>query len=473
MSVLKCLLAGVMVLGSACTSIPVQDGPIQTTSGMLSGTESDGVAIFKGVPFVAQPVGDLRWAAPEPSKWDGVLVADAFGPACPQPVNKNGSPNFGGYAGPVDEACLTMNIWAPADANNAPVMLWLFGGGGVVGAGNVPTYDGTSFAKNGVILVTINYRLGALGGFAHPVLTAAADPGEASSNFHLLDAISALNWIRDNAGAFGGDSENVTVFGESAGATMVANLLTSPAAQGAFDKAIIESTGSLKTPGTPLEKAEALGSKLTRDLGLSEAEATPEALRELEVSGILSNKSYGRGSRTIIDGVVRTASIIDVFEAGQEIDVPFIIGTNSDEGRLVGTQAIAGHAEDGEPVWQYFFDYVPEVLREDNPNGAPHAGEIPFVFNTLSRHPLIADQASDADQKVADFVHSCWVAFAKLPKGQRSLTCDNGFVWPSRTDQNDHSVAVLSDSPELIQAGDVKSPPNGAAPGRTSRDEES
>jgi para-nitrobenzyl esterase len=427
---------------------------------------------FKGVPYARPPVGELRWAPPQPISWEQDRETTEFALPCLQPVNEDGSPNGAGVSGASSEDCLYLNIWAPANARNAPVMLWLYGGGGTMGGGHVPTYDGGAFARDGVILVTINYRLGALGGFAHPALTAAAGPADGLGDYHLLDAIAALRWTKANAEAFGGDPHNVTLFGESAGATMVANLLTSPMARGTFDRAIIESTGSLPTPGTPRDKAEALGAAFASAHDLPGAEATLEQLRAIPAAEILRDAKTRGGLRTILDGRVKQQSILDAFTAGAEIDVPTIIGTNSDEGRLFGTQRVAEAAEDGAPVFQYFFDYVAVGRRADNPNGAPHAGELPFVFDTLQLDRRTAGKVTPEDQKVADYVHGCWVAFVKQPADNRTITCANGFEWPARSKANDHAVAILQEVPSLTKAVDLRSPPNGAEPGPTSRDVE-
>ncbi len=481
---LKSLIAGIAMplLLMACSDIDTgsvqseplaaitpEHQPIETSSGVLSGVPLDGgITVYRGVPFAQPPVGDLRWRAPQPVSWDGVLEADAFAPACLQPLNEDGSPNGGGYFGPVSEDCLYMNIWAPENAENAPIMLWLFGGGGVVGAGNVPTYDGTEFARDGVILVTINYRLGPLAGFAHPALTESASEGEPVTNFHLLDALAALQWMKDNAAAFGGNPDNVLVFGESAGATMTANLLTSPLSEGVIDKAIIESTGSLRAPGTPLERAEELVVSYMDEIGLDGANLTVEELRGLDTDTLFSQRRLAFGFRTIIDPIVKPLSIMDAFEQGAENDIPFIIGSNSDEGRLAGTQQVATYAQDGEPVWQYFFHYVPEALRELNPNGAPHAGEIPFVFNTIESYPATLGQVTDEDRAVADFTHACWVDFAWSEPGETEIDC-NGMIWPARTEANDQTVITIDTVSELGAAQELRSPPNGAEPGRTSR----
>ncbi len=474
------LALAALIVSSCATMTDVSSpGIVDTTTGSVEGTVITEAVVFKGIPYAAPPVGDLRWREPQPVRWDGIHEALEFRPACTQPLNGDGSVNLGGYAGPVSEDCLNLNIWAPRGATNAPVMVWLFGGGGVVGSGSVPTYDGSAFARDGVMLVTIDYRLGGLGGWAHPALT-AEKAGGPNANYALMDAMAALRWVKANAARFGGDPSNITLFGESAGATMTANLVTSPMARGLFEKAIFQSTGSLPTPGTPLAAAEARGERSAMALGLPDA--TAEQLRALSADQFLADRAAGFGLRTIIDGVVKTASIMDVFEAGEENDVLLMLGTNSDEGRLVGTQRVASHAEDGSAVFQYFFDYVPEALREHDPNGAPHAGELPFVFDTLATYaPLLAKGAADTsaasvvtaqDQQVADFVHSCWVAFAKAPVDTRQIECGQDFTWPARSGANDHAVAWLSDEPRIVAAQTLRSPPNGAEPGRTWRDEE-
>ncbi|CAN5226254.1 hypothetical protein BH11PSE2_BH11PSE2_17150 [soil metagenome] len=369
-------------------------------------------------------------------------------------------------------ANFTLQVWAPKNAKNAPIMLWLYGGGGTMGGGHIATYSGDSFARDGVILVTINYRLGALGGFAHPALTKEAKPGEGFGNYHLLDAIEALKWIKANAAAFGGDPNNLTLFGESAGATMVANLLASPMAKGTYAKAIIESTGSLPTPATPLARAEERGSGVAIELGLPGAAATAEQLRAIPAEKLILNPKTSAGLRTILDGRVMSLSIMDTFAAGTENDVPFILGTNSDEGRLNGTQRVATYAMGGQPVWQYFFDYVPDWRRLDTPGGVPHAGEIAYVFNTVNSDRTGGSRMTDKDKAVAERVHSCWVAFVKAQLGARSLTCADGFIWPARSDDNQKTVAIFQEKPHLGQADTLRSPPNGGKPGPTSRESE-
>lgn len=472
-----CVAAGavfVLLMNAGCTAVPARNdrsaGIVETTSGELAGSVISGVAVYKGVPYAAPPVGALRWRTPQPYRWTGVFTADQFSPACPQPLNADGTPNGGGYAGAISEDCLYLNVWAPVRAKNAPVMVFLHGGGGVVGAGSLPTYDGGAFAQDGIILVTINYRLGALAGFAHPALTSAAGD-EPSTNFHLLDAIAALRWVKGNAAAFGGDPDNITLFGQSAGATMTANLVTSPMTEGLFAKAIFESTGSLLAPATPLALAEARGVELARDLGLPDTEVSPEALRALNVRDVLAHPRHGFGARTILDGRVKVQTIADAYEQAGVQDVLLTLGTNSDEGRLVGTNTIATLAEGKGPVWQYFFDYVPAALRDKHPNGAPHSGELPFVFNTLDTYPALAARITDDDRRAAALIHSCWKAFARARPGDLTLECGEGFSWPARSADNEHAAAIFQAEPELQPATSLRSPPNGAEPGPTHRDD--
>lgn len=446
---------------------------VKTASGVLSGSKTEissiPITVFKGVPFARPPVGDLRWQPPQPVSWEGVRPATEFGLPCLQRTNADGSVNGAGVIGETSEDCLYLNIWAPANAEKAPIMLWVYGGGGVMGAGSVPTYNGEAFARDGIILVTINYRLGALGGFSHPALTVEAKKsGEPFGNYHLLDVLTALHWVKDNAEVFGGDQNNITLFGESAGATITANLVTSPLSKGLFHKAIIESTGSLPTPATTLEKAEQRSVDAFARLGVSK-NVSAEALRKLSGEKIIADRAIGRGVRTIIDGKIKTQSILDSFASANELDIPMIIGTNSDEGRLRGTQLVATHAQRGQPVWQYFFDYVPDWRRKEQPNGAPHAAEIPYVFDTLEYDRRIGKKMTAKDKAVAQRIHSCWVAFAKLPKGEREIQCANDFVWPSRTNENKNTVAIFQEFPSLDHADTLRSPPNGAEPGPTSR----
>ena len=255
-------------------------------SGTLAGEASADGAVFKGVPYAAAPVGDLRWAPPQAVRpWATERPASAYGPNCPQKLNPSGAPNAGGATGPISEDCLFLNVWAPAHASHAPVMVWLHGGGNTAGAGSLGAYDGSAFQRDGVILVTSNYRMGAFGFFAHPALTAAAKPDEPLVNYGLMDQIAALQWVKRNIAAFGGDPDNVTLFGESAGGQDTLLLMTSPAAQGLFAKAIVESGGGWGEMAS-LPRREAQDSALAHNAG-APANATLAQLRALPMAKLI------------------------------------------------------------------------------------------------------------------------------------------------------------------------------------------
>lgn len=230
---------------------------IQTKSGKLRGANQDGIAVFKGIPFAAPPVGQFRWRPPQPvAAWQGVRDALEFGPDCAQ-AGWGGSP--GTITKGSSEDCLYLNLWAPAKAKaKLPVMVWIHGGGFVGGSGSSPETFGDQFARQGVVLVTINYRLGRLGFFAHPALR-QEHPEEPKGNYGYMDQIAALQWVQENIAAFGGDPKNVTVFGFSAGGVSVHSLMTIPAAKGLFHKAICQSSGGRDgvLTGRPLDKENA------------------------------------------------------------------------------------------------------------------------------------------------------------------------------------------------------------------------
>src|SRR6478672_2809038 len=230
---------------------------VKTTTGLVKGKPVDGgTTVYFGVPYAAPPVGDLRWKAPQaPQKWDGVRDASQTPAACMQPKVFDDI-NFA----KVSEDCLTLNVWVPAKAKKAPVMVWIHGGGFAAGGGDEPRHNGEAFAKKGVVLVTINYRLGVFGFFAHPDLTKES-PSHASGNYGLLDQIAALKWVKANIAAFGGDPSNVTIFGESAGSFSVSALVATPLAKGLFQKAIGESGAffTLTERSMPLAAAEQQG----------------------------------------------------------------------------------------------------------------------------------------------------------------------------------------------------------------------
>ena len=450
-----------------------------TDAGVLVGDVSGGVAVFKGASFAAPPMGTLRWAPPQPvAPWSGERPALAYGPACPQQMTKDGEPNAGGASGPTSEDCLSLNVFAPARAKNAPVMVWIYGGGNTTGANSISAYDGSAFARDGVILVSVNYRLGALGFFAHPALTRAAAPGEPLGSYALMDQIAALKWVQRNIKAFGGDPRRVTVFGESAGGADTLALMSIPSARGLFAQAVVESGGGWGEPNT-LAKAEAAGVKATLP-----ADATVDQLRALPVDQLIAIRG---SSGPIVDGRLMPESPTQAFARGHAVDVPLIIGSNSFEASLLatfhappavylGTQAasakaayadeptdqakayamftdgvmggparwIAAKESGGAPDWLYYFSFRRAAYKDLFP-GAPHATEIPFVFDSWDKIDLRLSKGAETeeDRALTKIVHACWVAFAKTG----APTCPTPQPWPAYTSARD----------QLMEFGDMVS----------------
>lgn len=328
--------------GSAGNAVPLGT-TVETSAGALEGEYADdarNLLVFRGVPYAQPPVGDARWRPPAPVEpWDGVRPAQAFAPACWQRANDMSSL----YArGGLDrsEDCLHLNVWTPAaDAGAAlPVMVWYHGGGHNAGVGSPRIFDGAALARRGVVLVTLNYRLGPFGFLAHPALTAES-PRASSGNYGLLDQIAALEWVRDNAAAFGGDPGNVTIFGQSAGSWTVCYLMASPLARGLFHKAIGQSGGCFEgerphladapdEPGAE-RSAHAAGLAAASALGVEgEGPEAAAALRALAPETVLDETL---GSGAVIDGWVVPRPPRAIFAAGEHNDVPVVVGATADE----------------------------------------------------------------------------------------------------------------------------------------------
>ena len=312
---------------------------VKTESGQVKGTEADGVLAFKGIPYAAPPVGDLRWRAPQPGKpWKGVREASAYGHDCMQlPFPSDAAP----LGTAPSEDCLVMNVWRPATSEKKlPVMVWIYGGGFVNGGSSPDVYNGTHFAKDGVMLVSFNYRVGRFGFFAHPALTKEAGDTP-TGNFGYMDQIAALRWVQRNIAAFGGNPGNVTIFGESAGGFSVHMLLTSPLTNGLFQKAIVESGGGrlLLQGDLDLAGAEKIGQAFARAKGITED--GPDALKKmralpadsvvdgLNIASMLNPATGATYSGTMKDGKIVVESFEDAYKAGHEKHVPIIIGANS------------------------------------------------------------------------------------------------------------------------------------------------
>jgi para-nitrobenzyl esterase len=465
---------------------------VPVDSGQLQGVVGDGIVSYKGIPFAAPPAGDLRWRPPQPvAPWTGVRQAAEFGADCMQ--GRFGPPPAPGApaARMPSEDCLYLNVWRPAGAAptaKLPVMVWIYGGGFTGGSSSSPNTSGTQFAKQGVILVAANYRVGRFGFFAFPALSRER-PDETKGNYAYMDQIAALQWVKRNIAAFGGDPNNVTIFGFSAGGVSVHSLLASPMARGLFHKAIAESGGSRDSvltarpmsrdgvdPNYPMS-AETIGIEFARSMGI---EGTDQAaltkLRALSAEEVLRGAPAQAGSPAqagapgqrppsyettpILDGKLITETAETTYKARHQPRVPIMLGSNSADtagNRVRATtkeqlfarfgqwsaQAKAAYdpdgstdlatlvsranndfgqaeparfaanafAANGSPVYRYRFSYVQTAMRERMRTGAPHGGEIAFVFGTLTAPQ--GSTLSPEDQAVSRMAQSYWVNFAK------------------------------------------------------------
>ena len=307
---------------------------VETRLGALEGEPvdtDDGVVVFRGVPYAEPPTGDRRWQAPvAPAPWDRTRAATTFGPACWQRLTPESSIYTRGDL-VRNEDCLYLNIWTGAEqaTETRPVMVWFHGGGHTGGWGSAEVFDGTALANKGVVLVTINYRLGPFGFLAHPALSSESPHG-VSGNYGLLDKVAALEWVRDNIAAFGGDPNNVTIFGQSAGSWSVCYLMASPLAKGLFHKAIGHSGGCFRGGRPDLAAAHDAGGVAAAELGIEGDDADAlAALRALDAEAVLES---GLGSGAIIDGWFMPKSARAIVEAGEHNDVPVIVGAMANEG---------------------------------------------------------------------------------------------------------------------------------------------
>ncbi len=457
---------------------------VRVQSGELQGVVADGVESFKGIPYAAPPAGDLRWRPPQPAaSWTGVRQAAEFGANCMQ--GRFGPPPApGAPAAPApSEDCLFLNVWRPARTSltmKLPVMVWIHGGGFMGGSGSSSFTSGTQFAKQGVLLVSINYRLGRFGFFAFPALSRER-PDETKGNYAYMDQIAALHWVKRNIAAFGGDPNNVLIFGFSAGGVSVHSLLASPMARGLFHKAIAESGGSRDSvltarpmreddvdPNYPVS-AETIGITFARSIGIEGTDQAALArLRALSAEEILSGAPAQPGANRppsfettpILDGKLITETAETAYKARRQPRVPLLLGSNSADtaGNRIGAttkeqffarfgrwseQAKAAYdpdgstdvaamvaranddfgqaeparfaanafASSGSPVYLYRFSYVQAAMREQMRAGAPHGGEIGYVFGTLSARP--GTTLSPEDLAVSRMAQSYWVNFAK------------------------------------------------------------
>ncbi len=461
-------LAALLIFLS-CIALPLAalEDPIELNSGLISGAQlEDSIRVYKGIPYAAPPVGDLRWRPPQAvAPWAGIRDASAFGAVSPQSF---------GTSERWDEDSLFLNIWTPAEENSdkLPVMVWIHGGAWSGGSGSMPIFDGSKLARKGVVLVTINYRLGALGFLAHPALSSESDKN-VSGNYGILDVIAALEWVQSNIQVFGGDSANVTLFGESAGATSIYLLLTSPLAEGLFHKAIVES--AWLSPGNITYLQQPTGfSASAEDIGIEavdkyfeESGYGSKASSRISESELLSRLrdlpaeealKISVSTKAVVDGWMLNELPSHVFRNGRVHSVPLIVGINNGEGSfftrnipatalqqrrekasLFGKHAdellqFYGALDDSDirraetdfitDTWfsrparemarsitsagnaTYFYQFTRNRFSPAAP--APHVAEVPYVFNNLN-----PSSSKTEDLELADLISSYWVEFAK------------------------------------------------------------
>jgi para-nitrobenzyl esterase len=451
--------------------------PLALDAGLLGNSleSSPGIRAFKGIPFAAPPVGALRWQGPQPvAKWTGVRDASRFGNVCIQPAGPTEGPgarlNIAVLpdSPPRSEDCLYLNVWTGAQNadERRPVMVYFFGGAFSEGAGSVPLYDGGALARKGVVVVTLNYRLGPFGFFAHPALTAES-PHAASGNYGLMDMLAALRWVQRNIAAFGGDPANVTLFGQSAGAMAIASLVASPEAKGLMHRAISQSGTWLGLgPAAAMRtraQAEDDGVRAAGEAGVSTA-AELRALSSVDVAAKF------RSAGMIVDGWVIPEDPSTTFAAGRQNAVDVLVGSNKDEAFFPGASTVQQFEEQARVRWgaltDQFLALYPHATDEEalassahqsndgtfwvsrlyadyqvqrgnkaylyffaqnppGPAGRPafpvaHAAELPYVFDNLGELPLFPDgsdpklaAASAPDREVADQMSSYWTNFAR------------------------------------------------------------
>jgi para-nitrobenzyl esterase len=450
---------------ASCSSPPELTTLAKVTGGTVEGTVQDGIYSFKGIPFAAPPVGDLRWKSPQPViPWEGVKRADTFAPGPMQDTT------FGAVLGgpqEISEDCLYLNVWTGAKSadEKRPVMVWIYGGGFGIGMTSTPTYDGTTLANDGVVLVSVAYRVGPMGFLAHPELS--AESGRGSGAYGIQDQIAGLRWVKENIAKFGGDPANVTVFGESAGGISVSMLTASPMAKGLFHRAISESGGSLAPPRMTLKAAEEQGKAYLSKLGAEDIK-TARALSAEEIQ----KNIQGMGTFwPVADGETIAENQYECFETGQFNDTPILVGTNSNEGGLFVTQPVTSegfekmirsqyaagadalleaypHATDAEamqsardimrdsafawPTWAwaslqsrnginrafvYYFDH----RTPNSPEGANHGSEISYVFGNLAAMGVLGPGSDTPEDKaLSEMIRSYWINFARTgdPNGE-------------------------------------------------------
>ena len=512
-----CIALPPSIFAQPASTMPVpsgsKQGPIvKAPAGNLEGLTEGNIRVFKGIPFALPPVGQLRWSAPSPMpRWTGVRTATDFGPECFQP-KPTLSPIYVRDQMPMSEDCLTLNISAPTGVRNAPVFFWIHGGSLLTGVGADPLYRSVRMAARGIVLVTINYRVGVLGWLAHPELSKESPLG-ISGNYGLLDQIEALKWVKRNIGAFGGDPSNVTIAGESSGGLSVMYLLASPAARGLFAKAIAESAYMISTPEL---KQNRFGTPSAEESGVSLAAAVhaPDiaTLRAMD-GGKLTEAATAAGftPQGAIDGHLLPRQLVDVFDRGEQASVPLLAGFNSGEIRSLmilaphppastavyesiirdryrdlaeeflriypsanmqesilattrdafygwsAMRLVKKQAALGVPSFLYFFDHGYPAADNAGLHGF-HASELPYVFGTYDATPPHWPKVpnTEEEKRLSEAMNGYWSSFARTGKPKAANEPD----WPAFgstgaymdiTDAPHPSTGLLPGTYELIE----------------------
>jgi para-nitrobenzyl esterase len=456
---------------SLVLSLPAGAGSalVDAPAGKLQGATVGHVNVFKGIPYAVPPVGAMRWKPPLPApKWKGVRAAAEFGAACIQPRGRPDSIYFWSLAA-TSEDCLYLNVWAPAEARNAPVFFWIHGGALSGGAASEPLYDGTRLAERGIVVVSINYRMGPLGFLVHPALSAESRRN-ISGNYGLLDQILALRWVANNIAAFGGDAGNVTIAGESAGGLSVMYLMATPEARGLFAKAVMQSAymvsaQEIRTAAHDAHSGEAIGLWLAGKLGAADL----VGLRSMDAQKITDvAAANGFFPFFVVDGRILPRQVVEVFDRGEQAKVPLLAGFNSGEIRSLRVLAppvpadaaayekeirarYAALADDflrlypagdlqesiwattrdalygwtaerlarrqtalGVPAYLYLFDHG-YPAADDQGLHAFHAAELPYMFGNLDRTPRNWPKIPDteSERQLSDAMVDYWASFAR------------------------------------------------------------
>ena len=504
------LLVCLCLVATAFTVESVTEDSVRVTGGQITGTTTpDGmVRIYKGIPFATPPVGALRWQAPQPViPWSNVRQCDAFGPS---PMQGNPTP-FGPWSAEylipkvsISEDCLYLNVWSgakstqqkrPQDRTNRsagtgkplPVLVWIYGGGFGSGGAGCAIYDGEAMARKGILFVSFNYRVGPFGFLAHPELTKESGRG-ASGNYGLMDQIAAVEWVKQNIAAFGGDPANVTIAGQSAGSMSVNCLVASPLAKGLFSKAIAQSGASFGRPMSSLQQAEESGLKVMQTLGTTSL----AAMRALSAEEILK-KAQGGMRGPVVDGYVLPQSVPQLFAARKQNDVALLTGWNEDEGMAMGkpktadeyrqqaekqygsnataylqhypgrTDTEAARAQidvsrdqtfgapnyawanlqagQGKPVYVYRFTRKLPALGQYAHYGAFHTGEVAYTYDNLKFIDRTLRPLNKTDDELARVMSSYWANFIKTgnPNGPGLPQ------WPTYTTGRKSIIALGAD----------------------------